>query len=344
MNDYYPIPPIGPDGEAPIEAPTVQAPSKPKIAYGRQILSVCLGVAAITLFTIVAQVLILAVVYTLVPEIVDRDWFMIIYSTLPMYCIGMPLAYLLFRIGKAHKPHPRGRITVWALLGILAATFGCALAGNLIGTVIQSLLSFVTGNPPTNELLELTIDTPLWANLLFAGILAPILEELFYRKLVIDRLRVFGDLTAILVSAVVFGLVHGNINQFLYATAFGVMAGYVYVHTGKIRYTMALHMMLNLIGGVFTTELTKILGIADPNVDLLAQFSAHPIAGLLYLAYVGFMVACFALTPLVIILLRRFLRTERRPDTPKFTTTLKLFAINPAFWALAVFLIVMFFV
>jgi len=342
MNDYYPTQPGEPN--QPVEMSAVQEPRKATFAYGKQILSVCLGVVAITLITLIAQVVILALIQALAPDVMERDWFRILYSTLPMYCIGMPLSYFIFRLGDAHKPQSRGRITVWVLLGLLAVAFACSLAGNLIGTMIQAVLSFFTGEPPTNELLNLTVQTPLWANLLFAGILAPILEELFYRKLVIDRLRVFGDLTAILVSGVLFGLVHGNINQFLYATAFGVMAGFVYVYTGKIRYTMALHMGLNLIGGVFTTELTKILGMADPNVDLVAQFTAHPIAALLYLGYLGFMIACFAVAPVVIVLLRHYMRTERRPGTPTFSTTLKLFAVNPAFWILAVLLVVMFLV
>ena len=57
------------------------------------------------------------------------------------------------------------------------------------------------------------------------------------------------ELLAITVSAISFGLFHGNLTQFFYATLLGLIFGYVYTKTGKVIYSMALHMLVNFFGG-----------------------------------------------------------------------------------------------
>lgn len=54
-------------------------------------------------------------------------------------------------------------------------------------------------------------------------VMAPICEEILFRKILIDRIRLYGDKAAILVSSVVFGLSHGNFYQFFYAFGIGLV-------------------------------------------------------------------------------------------------------------------------
>ena len=42
-----------------------------------------------------------------------------------------------------------------------------------------------------------------------------------------------------------FGLMHGNVTQFLYAAVIGVVLGYVAVKTGRMRYNRLLHILIN---------------------------------------------------------------------------------------------------
>ena len=46
-----------------------------------------------------------------------------------------------------------------------------------------------------------------------------------------------------LFSGLMFGLFHGNLNQFVYAFVLGLCFGFIYVKTGNIRYTIGLHML-----------------------------------------------------------------------------------------------------
>ena len=81
-------------------------------------------------------------------------------------------------------------------------------------------------------------------------ILGPLFEEWIFRKELISRTRKYGEKTAIVFSALFFGLVHMNLFQFFYAFALGLVFGYVYVRTSKLRYSVVMHMFVNFMGGV----------------------------------------------------------------------------------------------
>lgn len=99
-----------------------------------------------------------------------------------------------------------------------------------------------------------------------AVIFAPILEELWFRGLVLESLRPYGNGFAIFVSAILFGITHANLAQFFYATAIGLFLAYIAIHTGSIIVPMILHAMMNGIASITS------LIITDPEVsDYLAQ-------------------------------------------------------------------------
>lgn len=66
----------------------------------------------------------------------------------------------------------------------------------------------------------------------------------------LDKLRDYGDQTAIWVTALMFGLFHGNLSQFFYAFVLGLFFGYVAIKTNRIRYSIVLHIMVNMLGAV----------------------------------------------------------------------------------------------
>lgn len=79
-----------------------------------------------------------------------------------------------------------------------------------------------------------------------AVVLAPIFEELIFRKILMDRISKYGVSGAIIVSGLFFGLFHMNAAQFFMATMIGFIFAYVYAYTHNIVYTMLLHFVYNL--------------------------------------------------------------------------------------------------
>ena len=94
----------------------------------------------------------------------------------------------------------------------------------------------------------------------FAVILAPLVEELVFRKLLCDRMRRYGDKIAVLVSGIAFGLYHGNLYQFFYAAAIGIFFAFLYCRTGRVSYTILLHMLVNFVGSVIPLTVMELCG------------------------------------------------------------------------------------
>ena len=78
-------------------------------------------------------------------------------------------------------------------------------------------------------------------------------EEFLFRGSILTNCLPFGRSNAILISALLFGLMHQNAEQILYAFAAGILLGIVYERTGSIWNCTVLHIFNNfmsLIGGV----------------------------------------------------------------------------------------------
>ena len=115
----------------------------------------------------------------------------------------------------------------------------------------MSILSVLTGFDPINS-LELVVDAPLWAIALCAVILSPIFEEILCRKMILTRLLPYGEVPAILLSSIIFACIHGNLFQFVYAFGIGVILSLLYLRTGRLRYCMVLHIIVNALGSLFS--------------------------------------------------------------------------------------------
>ena len=93
---------------------------------------------------------------------------------------------------------------------------------------------------------------------LYAGVFAPIGEEILFRGLILRSLQPMGKKFAILASAILFGLFHGNFIQTPYAFVVGLVLGYTAVEY-SIGWAMVLHMINNLILGDMLTRLAELV-------------------------------------------------------------------------------------
>ena len=83
--------------------------------------------------------------------------------------------------------------------------------------------------------------------ILVVGIIGPVCEELMFRGIIFHRLKDWiRPEIAIVVSAVLFGIYHGNVVQFFYATCMGIMLAIVYDKTGTLWTSIVAHVAANL--------------------------------------------------------------------------------------------------
>lgn len=163
----------------------------------------------------------------------------------------LPLPILVFLMNKLESESlEKDSLSITKLLKYIAVSITLMWIGNIIGLIITTLISFSTSIDVSNPVQELINSSGLWINLLLISIIGPIFEEFFFRKLLIDRTIKYGAKISILLSALMFGLFHGNLSQFFYAFLMGGFFAYVYIKTGKLIYPILLHMSVNFMGSV----------------------------------------------------------------------------------------------
>ena len=123
-----------------------------------------------------------------------------------------------------------------------------AMAPQLLGQLTQVGLDWLIklgGVDPGSAEATATADAGSLSMFLYVGILAPITEELLFRGLVMRSFEPYGKKMAIFVSAILFGLFHGNPIQTPYALLVGIVLGYVAMEY-HVVWAIALHMFNNL--------------------------------------------------------------------------------------------------
>lgn len=183
-------------------------------------------------------------------------------AMLPYYAISYPLLAALSRQRKAVKFRQKQLGTANFLL-LLPMCFGIVLVGNLLGLLVNALIDAIQGISSVDPISDVLYGNSIWINVLITVICAPIFEELAFRKILVSRIARFGEMPAIVVSGLMFGLSHGNFTQFFYAALLGMLFAYVYLKTGRIRYSIALHMTLNLSSTLSLAAITSFSAIAD---------------------------------------------------------------------------------
>ena len=157
-----------------------------------------------------------------------------------LYLIGLPIMYLLIKNTRTWKieKQPLG-IGMFFVLFFVNVPF--MLTGTLLGSGANKIINSLLGL----EYTGLFSDVPLWAIAILSLVVAPIFEELIFRKLLIDRIGVYGAWLSVIVSGLAFGAFHGTLEQIFYTTFGGIIFAFAYAKTGRIRYSVLLHVMFN---------------------------------------------------------------------------------------------------
>ena len=197
--------------------------------------------------------------------------------------------------------------TFGRFIQVLSICFAVGYVANVVSNIFLTAWTLISGITVNNDVMEAVSLVDPIQMILMVGILGPILEEFFFRKLLIDRIRPYGELPSILITALLFALFHQSAVQFLYAFAVGIILGYVYYRTGNFLIVTMLHISFNIISGVIPTLLLPdILAFSEDIVHLskiyaeneaaltrglLAAFEQYGTALILYGIYALFVLA-----------------------------------------------------
>lgn len=126
------------------------------------------------------------------------------------------------------------------------------------------------------------IDSGTVAGVIAVALVAPVVEEVIFRGLMMNRLsRVMPGWLAVVISAAVFGVCHGHPIWFAYAFVLGAVFGFIDLRAGSIWPSILGHLVFNAISQILavipeTEEGTEtviamgvllVIGIAAPLVN-----------------------------------------------------------------------------
>lgn len=231
------------------------------------------------------------------PEWLQNGNVALILSMAPLYLVGMPVLILLVRRIPGRSPERRP-IKAGQFIASVVMCFGLVYMTNILGNIITAIIGMLKGGSVQNQLMNVTESVSLWMIALYMVICAPIMEEYIFRKLIVDRTLRYGQGVSVLVSGLMFGLFHGNLNQFVYAFVLGLFLAFLYVKTGNLKVTIAIHMMINFMGGLVSSALMRAIDLnrylelaTEMDMAALMEFVNDNMAGLL--AYGVFMIFIF---------------------------------------------------
>lgn len=175
-----------------------------------------------------------------------------IITLIAIYCIGLPVFKVL------SKPLPsvtpiKTKMRIGDLLGAVCVSLAAMMMGNYLSNMILLWLDTlfgITAENPLESIIDPSDPYMVAVTVVFTVILAPILEELLFRRILCKKLLPLGEGYAILISAAAFGLIHGNFYQVAYGFLLGALFAFIYVKTGKLIYTIILHAIINFLGSV----------------------------------------------------------------------------------------------
>ncbi len=171
------------------------------------------------------------------------DMHLILFYNLLAFVIGgVALYHYIKRVPESGSLQDK-KLNIPQYLFYLILGYGLMMLGYLLTNIISSFLVPSLTNP-----LQSFDSSNIVITFLYAVVLGPIFEELFFRKLLISRFARYGEIFAILTSSLLFGLYHMNLYQFLGVFFFGIVLAFVYLRTNNIIYVITIHQISNFLG------------------------------------------------------------------------------------------------
>jgi len=179
---------------------------------------------------------------------------------IPLLLSAILVFFIMFLILKNHWK----QTNFWKTGGLnpqrvlICAATGIALNLFTIGAI--SLTNLTDLSPNYEDLINLIMDGGIAFQILNVAVLFPFLEEIIFRGAVFERIKkLSGPAFAIVLQAAVFGFIHFNLLQGMYAFLLGVIICLIFLWYDSIWAAVTIHISYNLTSVV----LSNVLGEAD---------------------------------------------------------------------------------
>ena len=277
-------------------------------------------------------------------ELDDKTLIMI--SFILRFLIFYPLMYILIRSIPKFDIQKK-KMSIPALAACACVTYALLYVSNLLGMFLNNLAGKITGQGAITPIVDVISEMSPLIQIVVTVIVAPIYEELLFRKFLLDRIANYGEVTAMILSGLMFGLFHGNLSQCVFAATIGLFFAFVYLRTGKIQYTIALHVFVNGISTFMTTtlmkdvDLTEMMGYLNSgDMDSYIAFINENVSSMAVMAVFSLIIMMVVLAGIVfIVTLNKHFVFEHHDEEIEKGKRFRTAILNPGMLAYIIFFV-----
>ncbi len=219
-------------------------------------------------------------VYNILKDAAVNQFFQITASTLiftlPFIVLFKCAGYRISDLAIFSKPKKENVLPLY-LMGISFCAFS-NVAVSFAGSIFEQLgfnYEVDMGDKPEGFFGFLL-------TLIATAVIPPLVEEFACRGLILGALRKFGDGFAIIVSSIIFGIMHGNFQQMPFAFLVGLVLAFITIKSGSLWIAVAVHSFNNLISVIFN-YLPKNIPVMAENAIYILLLAVLMVLGLISL-------------------------------------------------------------
>lgn len=148
-------------------------------------------------------------------------------------------------------------------------------------TLISALSMVFAKNVTGASVYEIADRVPFFVCLLLVAVMPAVMEETVYRGVFYNEYGKINPLKAALLSGLMFGIMHGNINQFCYAAAMGIIFAFLVEATGSILSTMLVHFWTNAASVIMFYIYPKLYEVAKNYYNMYKEYGNTTMAAMM---------------------------------------------------------------
>lgn len=184
--------------------------------------------------------------------------------------VFLPAFFYCKRRGRVRDLVPYRKINIATIVLVVVCTY---LMYPLI--IVLNAISMIFTTSGSMAVMDMMQGQSFFLSLLFTAVLPACVEEFLFRGVLFQTYKKSRILPAVFLSGFLFGCMHMNLNQFIYAFALGVYLAFLVEATGSIFSSMVAHFTLNATSVVMTFLLPALYHRMGMDFDMQVQAGGY---------------------------------------------------------------------
>lgn len=169
-----------------------------------------------------------------------------VYWAVFSFTVGLVIVLWFLKPDMQMRSHPEaagiGSVILWSVLGVIMAL----LAQGLAASIELEIFGIDPGSENTQGIMEMARALPIF--IILPAILAPVLEEIIFRKIIFGSLyKKMNFFLAALISSLIFAIIHMDLAHTLIYATMGFVFAFLYVKTKRIIVPIIVHAGMNTL-------------------------------------------------------------------------------------------------